>query len=87
MSVAQFVLEDGLAINQRLHLVGKSIERLHQSLCEVRITHPIEWQMRWKDTSIRRVGRRRRRTSDVSSLVLTEVGLEVSFQGFLQVIQ
>ena len=59
---AQLVLQDRLAINQGLHLIGKSIERLDKSLCEVRIIHSINgkcdgklriYQVGWGRRSIR----------------------------------
>jgi len=34
-SIAQLVLQNGLAINQRLDLISQGAERLGQSLCQV----------------------------------------------------
>jgi len=39
MCIAQLVLENGLEIDQRLHLVGKRHKRLSQSLHEVEGVH------------------------------------------------
>ena len=38
----ELVLQDGLVVNQRLHLIGKSVERLGQSLRQLDVAHHID---------------------------------------------
>ena len=40
--IAQLVLQNGVAIDQRLNLVGKCMERPSQSLGKAYVVHPID---------------------------------------------
>lgn len=44
MSIAQLVLENCFAINQRLDFIGEGDEGLCESLNENRVSHPMGWR-------------------------------------------
>jgi len=61
LRIAQLVLEDGVAIDQRLDFVGKRGEGLSQSLGEVYVGHPIDPVDNARGSLLNGVGMKRER--------------------------